>query len=109
MIQGTINQLIGFAAAAKRMGDIAEAKERTAEQAKARAMDRARKNIQMRFDQNAEYKKFVQSLGNNQAPEELKRIAFEAQKNTPKVKLGGQDIDITRLSPEAQAAIRGIK
>ena len=136
MIQGAINQLIGLAAAAKKANDIVQEKETRAaekvqretiraekeqqraielrkkaaskeQEAKERALQRARDKIQARYDQNKEYKEFVQSLGDNQAPDELKRLAFEASKNTPQVTLGGSVIDVSRLSPEAQQVLRG--
>ena len=132
MIQGAINQLIGIAAAAKKTEDIAVARQERearsaaraeqsaiakrereaaaasrAQQAKDRAMQRARDRIQQKWDQNKEYQEFVRSLGDNQAPEELKRIAFEASRRAPTVRIGGSEVDITRLSPEAQAVLRG--
>lgn len=116
MIQGAINQLIAYGAAAKKASDIAKAKmekkqaaESRAMQAQKKALQSARDKINMKFDQKSGYADFLKSLGNNQAPEELKRIAFEASKGTPDVSIGGSKIDISRLSPEAQAAIRGAK
>lgn len=116
MIQGAINQLLAMGAAAKKAGDIADAKEvREAkiaareEQARDRAMDRMKKKVQAKWDQNKEYQAFKASLGNNQAPDLLKRIAFEAHKNAPEVRVGKDKIDISALGPEAQEAIRRAK
>lgn len=117
MIQGAINQLIGMAAAAKTKVDIIKQQEARATEkmqkqasreqaAKDKAMQRARNKINAKYDQNADYKKFVASLGNNQAPDILKRIAYEEYKRSPEVRVGKDKIDITRLSPEAQAAIK---
>ena len=110
--------MLGIAAAAKIKNDMvkekkAKAAERQAKEvargmaAKERAMQRMRQRVQAKYDQNSEFKKFKESLGSNQAPEELKRIAFEAYKNAPKVSVGGKEVDFFKLSPEAQAAIKG--
>ena len=117
MIQGAINQLIGIAAAAKVKNDVMKQKEAAAAEreqrqasreqaAKDRAMQRARDKIEAKFAQNTDYKRFVESLGNNQAPEMLKLIAYEEHKRAPEVRVGKDKIDITRLSPEAQEAIK---
>lgn len=116
MIQGAINQLIGIAAAAKTAYGRSVQKEQKAiaqatkaEQAKQKAMKRAADRINAKYTQNKDYQSFIKSLGNNQAPEELKRIAFDAMKNQPDVRIGKDKIDISKLSPEAQAAIRGAR
>lgn len=105
MIQGAINQLIGFGAAAKRAGDIADAKEARAAAATERALSRARSKIQSRYDQKESYKAFLSSLKDNQAPEELKRIAFEEvqRQKSADVRIGGSRVDLSRFSPEARA------
>ena len=74
MIQGAINQLIGVAAVAKKTHDISVAKEMKARE---KAMARARTKVKSKYEQSKAYKNFIQGLGSNQAPEELKRIAFE--------------------------------
>ena len=116
MIQGAINQLIGMAAAGKKASDIAKAKEERAsekaaaqatkdEAAKQKAMQRTRDKINAKYNQNKEYQAFVKSLGNNQAPDILKQIAFDASKRAPDVRIGGSKVDYFSLSPEARAAI----
>lgn len=84
MIQAAINQLMGLAAAAKKAEDLTAAKEQRAtlkikreEAAKVAAMQRARDRIESKYNQRSEYQRFLDSLGQNQAPEQLKRIAFE--------------------------------
>lgn len=114
MIQGAINQLLAIGAAAKKAGDIADAKaareEIKVQRARERAMQRMRAKAQAKWDQNTEYQRFKESLGkNNQAPEALKRIAFEAAKSQPQVRVGKDKIDITSLGPDAQEAIRRAK
>lgn len=131
MIQGAINQLLTMGAAAKKASDITKEKEtesaarmaekqaKAAEQqaraiakeqaAKEKAMERMKQKVQAKWDQNKEYQAFKASLGNNQAPEILKRIAFEAYKNAPEVRVGKDKIDISALGPEAQDAIRRAK
>ena len=117
MIQGAINQLLAIGAAAKKAGDIADAKAARAEkaavkeqQARDRAMQRMQQKVQAKWDQNKEYQRFKETLGkNNQAPEALKRIAFEAYKSQPEVRVGKDKIDITSLGPDAQEAIRRSK
>lgn len=117
MIQGAINQLLAIGAAAKKAGDIADAKVARAEkaalkdaQARDRAMQRMRAKAQAKWDQNKEYQKFKESLGSmNKAPELLKQIAFEAHKNQPEVRVGKDKIDISALGPDAQEAIRRSK
>lgn len=92
MIQGAINQLLGIAAAAKIKTDItkeraekAEAKKQekiaNAVRAHEDAMKRMEQRVQSKFDQNQAFEKFKASLGDNKAPELLKRIAFEAGRN----------------------------
>lgn len=109
--------MLGIAAAAKIKTDVVKEKQaKEAEmqarqiqrdmQAKERAMQRMRQRVRSKWDQNAEFKRFKESLGNNQAPEELKRIAFEAAQKAPKVSIGGKEVDFFKLSPEAQAAIK---
>lgn len=116
MIQKAINQLLAMGAAAKKAGDIADSKAASAEkaavkeaQARDRAMQRMRAKAQAKWDQNKAYQSFKESLGNNQAPEALKRIAFEAYKSQPEVRVGKDKIDIMSLGPDAQEAIRRAK
>lgn len=116
MIQGTINQLLGLGAAASRSADIADARaeralksENRAIQARDKAIQRAKKEIQAKFDQRKSYQDFMESLKSNQAPDMLKRIAYEEaqrQKNTD-VRIGGAKVDISKLSPEARAFLTG--
>lgn len=117
MIQGAINQLLTFGAAAKKATDLTKQKEEKAavkaskaEEAQIKAMKSARERIEAKWNQNQDYQAFKKSLGiNNKAPEELKRIAYEAQKKQPEVRIGGAKMDISRLSPEAQDIIRRAK
>lgn len=116
MIQRAINQLLALGAAAKKAGDIAERQEAAQEekrakavakeqQAKERAMQRMRLKVQDKWDQNKAYQDFKQSLGNNAAPEELKRLAFEAKQKAPKVTVAGKEVDYFSLGPDARAAL----
>lgn len=116
MIQGTINQLIYYGAAAKKAADISKAKEakekekaNKASLAKEKALKRAQDKINMKYAQNKQYKEFVKSLGDNQAPEMLKRLAFERSREHPEVKLGKEKVDISKFSQEAQQLLRGVK
>lgn len=113
MIQGAINQLIGMAAAGKKASDIAKAKEAKAataaskaQQAKTKAMQRMQQKVQEKWDQNEEFKRHIDTIGAN-APDLVKQLAFEKWKETPKdVSIGGSKIDVSKLSPEAQIALR---
>lgn len=109
MIQGAINQLIGIAAAAKKAHDVTAAKMEKAKSreqiAKEKAIKRTQDKINAKYTQNKEYQAFVKSLGNNQAPDLLKQIAFDASKRAPEVRIGGSKVDYFSLSPEARAAI----
>ena len=110
MIQSAINQLIGLAAAVKKANDVTAQKEAARisreEKARSTALKRAQDRIQAKWAQNKDYQAFLSSLGSNQAPEELKRIAYEAHKQQPQIRLGKERIDFSKLSPEAQEAIR---
>lgn len=117
MIQGAINQLLTLGAAAKKATDLTkqnEAKEAVkasrAEEARIKAMKSAQERIEAKWSQNKDYQAFRESLGvHNQAPEALKRLAYEAQKRQPEVRIGGAKMDLSRLSPEAQDIIRRAK
>ena len=128
MIQGAINQLLAIGAAVKTAGDIADAKAvrgqkkiarqeesnarmaDKAKQAKERSMQRMKDAVKSKWDQNEEFQIFKATLGkDNQAPDLLKQIAFEAQKNQPEVRVGKEKVDIFSLGPEAQEAIRRAK
>lgn len=115
MIQGTINQLLAMGAAVKKAYDITKEKEAKVvekqqkaiakeQAAKDKAMARMRDKVQAKWNQNEEYKRFRESLGVNKAPEGLERIVYEKWNSAnEKMKKAGQDL--SRFSPEAQAAI----
>ena len=110
MIQGAINQLIGIAATAKKANDALQAKkakaESRAQQAKTNAMQRMQQKVQEKWDQNEEFKKHINTIGAN-APDLVKQLAFEKWKETPgDVRIGGSKVDVSKLSPEAQKALR---
>ena len=76
-----INKMISFGAAAKRSGELAEGKKEAINKAfiaRERAIMRAKDRVDMKFDQKKKFEEFKKSLGHNEAPEELKRIAFES-------------------------------
>ena len=112
--------MLGIAAAAKIKTDIKKERAAKAEikkqekiakhvQAQANAMNRMEQKVQSKFDQNQAFEKFKASLGDNKAPDMLKRIAFEEaerQKNTV-VRIGGEKVDISKLSPEARTFLTG--
>lgn len=120
MIQGAINQLLTLGAAAKRTGEMAEQKAETAarvQRAEQRAVERhevymhkalkrAQESIQQKYRQTSDYKKFMNELKNNKAPQSLKEIAFEQKQRMPEVRIGKEKIDPSRLSPELQDIIR---
>ena len=67
-------------------------------------MARMREKVQAKWDQNEEYKRFRESLGVNKTPEGLERIVYEKwNRANEKMKKAGQDL--SRFSPDAQAAI----
>ena len=115
MIQQAINQLLAMGAAVKKASDITKQREARAVEkqqkaiakeqvAKEKAMARMRDKVQAKFDQNAEFKRFRESLGVNKIPEGLERIVYEKWNSAnEKMKKAGQDL--SRFSPEAQAAI----
>lgn len=117
MIQKAINQLLTIGAAVKKATDLtkqneakAAVKASRAEEARDKAMKSAKERIEAKWNQNKDYQAFKASLGiNNQAPELLKRLAYNAKKEQPEVRIGGAKMDLSRLSPEAQDIIRRAK
>ena len=107
MIQGAINQLLLQGAVAKKASEARDRRISREETARKNALTRAQDRIKAKADQNENYKRFLESLDAPNAPEQLKRIAYEEhlRRQNSQVRIGGQNIDINRLSPEAQAAI----
>ena len=74
-----------------------------------KAMDRAKQAISAKYNQNKRYQEFLESLTPSEqknVPEDIKRIAFEAQKKQPEVRIGGSKADLSKFGPEAQEIIR---
>ena len=119
MIQGAINQLLTMGAAFKKASDVTKEKQAKAEEkqqkavakeqaAKQKAMQRMAAKVEAKWAQNKDYQDFRQSLINQsktrEVPEAVSRIAYEKWTTADKAaKQAGADL--SKFSPEAQAAI----
>lgn len=116
MIQGAINQLLTMGAAIKKADEMTASRARSEQRAIERheaymnkARNRMRQSVQAKYNQNKEYQKFLASLGNPNVPDIVTQVAFDAMKNQPEVRIGKDKVDISKMSPEAQRLLRGIK
>lgn len=116
MIQQAINQLLTMGAVGKKAMDASDrafrAEQRAMERHEAymaKAKQRMIKSVRSKYDQNKEYQAFLKSLGNPNVPDIVTQVAFDAVKNQPEVRIRGDKVDITRMSPEAQRLLRGMK
>lgn len=75
-------------------------------QARDHAIQRAQDKIRAKYTQKMDYKNFTESLGAPNAPDVLKKIAYEKYLELPKISIGGIPVDPMKLSPEAIHALQ---